>query len=404
VSAIPGEPLSPPARRWVAATLMAAGAAAVAAAVGAGALGLTDSSEFGTRQIALLGVGLASLVAGLSLLDGARRLALRHERTAVVAFALGLSVMTVWFQYQGLRDYQDRPPAAFVEHEQLDRHNLTIDGRLGDPWKYRLLAEWAAGGAIHALDDIGVDRPVLYGFLGLRLVENLAIFLLAWVLYRRLGLAHGRCALGLGLVAVGMTQALLDAGLAFDIYADVAFYLAAAVLLLAGAFAWIVPLTALAALNRETSGLIPVMTMAMAIPAGIRSPRGRRALIAGAIALAVFALTYAEVRHAAGPGELILPYGKHPGTELLTFNVNRTITWEYVARLVNVTPVLALLAVRSWPAELRWMAIAVVPAWIAIHLLASVLAEARLLLVPYALVLVPGALFIGLPRISSTQP
>ena len=151
----------------------------------------------------------------------------------------------------------------------------------------------------------------------------------------------------------------------------------------------------LAALNRETSGLIPLMTMAMAIPAGVRSPRGRRALGAGAVALVAFAATYGAVRAAAGPGDLILPYGRHPGTELLSFNVRRGETWEYLIRLVNVTPLLATLAWRSWPVALRWIGIAVLPAWLAIHFVAAVPAEARLLLVPYALVLVSGALFLA---------
>jgi hypothetical protein len=41
---------------------------------------------------------------------------------------------------------------------------------------------------------------------------------------------------------------------------------------------------------------------------------------------------------------------------------------------------------------LKAFGIAVVPAWIVIHLFTAVLSETRLLLVPFALVLVPGAL------------
>jgi hypothetical protein len=138
----------------------------------------------------------------------------------------------------------------------------------------------------------------------------------------------------------------------------------------------------------------------MARPLGVRSPAGRRALIVGAVSLVVFAVTYAAVRLAVGPADLILPHGQHPGTDLLAYNLGRAVTWENVFRLVNVTPLLALLAVRSWPVELRWLALAVIPVWIVIHLFESVLAEARLLLVPYALVLVPGALFLGVSAAS----
>jgi hypothetical protein len=394
VTAIAGGTPRPSSRR-LAGALIALGAAAVAVAAGAGSLGLTESTEFGIRQIGLLGAGLALVAWGAALLDGVRGLARRHERLAVAVLVVGLSVLTVCFQYQGLRDYEDDQPAHFVEVEQLARHEATLDGGFGDPWRYRLLAEWAASGAIRVLGDAGVDRPVLYGYLGLRLVENLAIFLLAWLLYRRLGLGRRRSAVGLGLIAFGLTQALYHAGLSPDVYAEVAFYLAAALLLLNGAFWWIVPLTALATLNRETSGLIPLMTMAMAFPAGLGTLRARRALLAGGAALVVFAATYAAVRVAVGPGDLIVAYGKHPGPELLGFNLSRGLTWEYVLRVWNVTPILAALAWRAWPTELRWFAIAVLPAWVIAHFAGAVVAEARLMLVPYALVLVPGALFIG---------
>ena len=142
------------------------------------------------------------------------------------------------------------------------------------------------------------------------------------------------------------------------------------------------------------------MTVAMARPLGVHSRAGRRALIVGALSLLVFAVTYGVVRLAVGPADLILPHGQRPGTDLLAYNLGRAVTWGNVLRLVNLTPLLALLAMRSWPVELRCFALAVVPAWILIHLFESVLAEARLLLVPYVLVLVPGALFLGMPAAS----
>jgi hypothetical protein len=372
------------------------GSACVVAAVAA-LRAVTRSEEFGIGRIAILGAGLAAVAGGLSLVDGVQRFSRRHERLVLAAFVALLTLLTVWFQFQGLRNYQHRSPAGWVQIEQLDANRHVLDGTVGDPWRYRLLSEWLADGAIDSLRALGVGHPVLLGFLGVRVAQNAAIFLLAWALYRLLGLGRRRAAFGVALVAWGMSQSLFEASLAFNTYSDVVFYLAAAVLLLRGTLAWIVPLSALAALNRETAGLIPFMTMAMARPWGGRSPAGRRALGVGALSLVVFAITYGSVRWAVGPADLILPHGHHPGTDMLTYNVARTVTWENVLRLVNITPLLALLALRSWPAELRAIGVAVVPAWIVIHLLGGVLAEARLLLVPYALVLVPGALFLGAP-------
>jgi hypothetical protein len=68
------------------------------------------------------------------------------------------------------------------------------------------------------------------------------------------------------------------------------------------------------------------------------------------------------------------------------------VTWDFVFRTVTVVPLVALWHYRRWPPPLRTFALTVVPAWVAVHLFAAVLAETRLLLVPYALVFVPGAL------------
>ena len=55
-------------------------------------------------------------------------------------------------------------------------------------------------------------------------------------------------------------------------------------------------------------------------------------------------------------------------------------------------PFIALWRLRHWPAPLKTFGLAVVPVWLAVHLFAAVIAETRLLLVPYALVAIPGAL------------
>jgi hypothetical protein len=369
----------------------AAGLAVVlaVAAFGSDALGLGGSSVFGAKQGAALAAALIAAVAALVLLG-----VMRRETAALLAFALALSAFTVWFQYQGLESEQGVPSATFVESNQLAGHRARLDGVEGDPWRYRLLSAWGADVAIDGMDAVGVERPVLYGFLGFRVLQNLAIFLLAWALYRRLGLDGRLRAAGLVLVAWGMTQSLEDAGLAFDTYSEVALYLAAGVLILERRYAWVVPLAGLAALNRETSGLIPVMLLATAVLAGPRTRTGRRGALLSLAALAAYGAAYGAVRLAVGPADLILPYGHHPGTDLLEYNLERGDTWPNLLRLFTVTPLLALVAVRRWPAELKAIALAVVPVWTIVHLLAAVVAEVRLFLVPYALVVVPGALLL----------
>jgi hypothetical protein len=317
------------------------------------------------------------------------------DRTRLIPALLvvALTFATVYVQYRGLLvDSGGRDPQQFIEVDLRERHDAIIDHTQGDPWRYRLLSEWGAEAALRAADAVGFSKPAVVGFLGFRVLQNLVIFALMWLYLRKLGIGWFESLLGLGLLAWGFTQALHHQAMSFNTYGDIAFYLATALLILNRRWWWIVPLTVAAAVNRETSGLIPVMLLAVAVAHGVRTDDGRRALRFGVAALVAFGVTYGIVRLAVGSSYLILANGRHPGTELLEYNVARGITWDHAFQTLNVVPLLALAAVRSWPRELKALGIAVAPAWLLIHVFSGVLAESRLLLVPMAVVFVPGLL------------
>jgi hypothetical protein len=317
------------------------------------------------------------------------------DRRSVIAptFVVVLALATVYVQYRGLLvDSGGRDPQQFIEVDLRERHDAILDGVQGDPWRYRLLSEWGAEGSLRVADAAGFSKPAVVGFLGFRVLQNLAIFWMMWLYLRRLGIGWYESLLGLGLLAWGFTQALFHQAMSFNTYGDIAFYLAAGLLILSRRWWWVVPLSVAAAVNRETSGLIPVMLMALAWPLGWRSEEGRRALRIGAIALVTFAATYGVVRLAVGSSFFIKANGQDPGLDLLDYNLTRGQTWDFVFQTLNVLPLLALLAWRRWPAELKAFGLAIVPAWIVIHAFTSVLAESRLLLVPLALVFIPGVL------------
>jgi hypothetical protein len=317
------------------------------------------------------------------------------DRRGLIAPALivALALATVYVQYRGLLvDSAGKDPQAFIEEDLRERHDAIIDHEQGDPWRYRLLSEWGARASLEAADAAGFDKPAVVGFLGFRVLQNLAIFALMWLYLRRLGIGWFESLLGLGLLAWGFTQALHHQAMSFNTYGDIAFYLAGALLILHRRWWWVVPLAVLAAVNRETSGLIPVMLMAMAWPLGVRSDEGRRALRIGLVALVAFGAAYGAVRLIVGSSFFIEADGQSPGLDLLDYNLTRGMTWDFVFQTLNILPLLAALAWRRWPPELKAFGVAVVPAWVAIHLFTSVLAESRLLLVPLAVVFIPGVL------------
>ncbi|HEX8745356.1 MAG TPA: hypothetical protein VF712_19680 [Thermoleophilaceae bacterium] len=378
------------------------GAAAVVAmavallALAADEIGIGGRAGLGPQQV-------AAVVAGLA---GALLLAYRRwgDPALAVALVLSLAAATVFVQYRGL-NLAGQPqwsPDTIVTHWDLPVHRSVLDGAARDPWNYRLLSEWGAELFYDGARELGSDRPEKTGFLAFRVLQNLVILSLAWLLLRRLGLARSAAALGLGLIAWAMTQAVHDAGLSFNTYTDVAAYLAAGLLVLDRRWAWLVPLTALAALNRETSGLIPLMAFAVAAVDGLRTPAGRRGAIHAAAALAAFVVVIAAVRIGRGPVDLIEVHGQSPGKGLFYFNLEQEVTWEMLFRTLNVVPFVALAGLARWPRELRAIGLAVIPVWIVAHAFGSVWAESRLFLAPYALVLVPGAMLAVAAR--SDQP
>jgi hypothetical protein len=135
------------------------------------------------------------------------------------------------------------------------------------------------------------------------------------------------------------------------------------------------------------------MLLAVAVAHGVRTDSGRRALRYGVVALAGYAVTIAAVRLIVGSAPLFKPFNLSPGVDYLSYNLRSGLTWEYLFRTVNIVPIIALAGLGRWPRELKAFALAIVPVWLVAHLLASILAETRLLLVPYAVVFIPGALF-----------
>jgi hypothetical protein len=191
-----------------------------------------------------------------------------------------------------------------------------------------------------------------------------------------------------------MTFSQYDSDLELNTYYDVIFYLFAGLAILYEGWGWIVPTVILAALNRETSGLIPVMLFADQLKFRPRLSLPRKPAGIAAIAMTLYAAVFVGLKLIYGPRKLQVPYGHQPGLNLLWFNVSRPVSWQYMFGVMSVLPVLALLTSRRWPRSLQRICLAIVPAWFMIHLFLSNAqwAESRYFLVPQVMVFIPGAL------------
>lgn len=302
------------------------------------------------------------------------------------------SLATVYWQVETVT-------IRYIKIKQMEKHVDIMQGDAGDPWQYRVLTEYMAEALLRLVKLIDYPRPGISTFVLFRFLQNLLIFSLAAVYYRKLGLNNYLTLLGLSILAWGMTHALYDSDLSFNLYSDIAFYLLAGIFILKRKYIWIIPLVGLAALNRETSGLIPFMLLAAYLVE--RPPEIKlRTVIAIVVAgILVYGIIFFSVRWYYGPRELITAYGYRPGYGIFRFNIDRFVTWMQLTLTLGIIPIMAIVAMRRWPPILRSYFWAVVPIWFGIHIIAAILAESRLVLVPQALVFIPGVLF-GIPGVN----
>jgi hypothetical protein len=300
------------------------------------------------------------------------------------------SVLTVYLQVMSL----EKPFMAYLEQGlQIQRHNAVLQGTAPNPWQYRVLADMFVEGVIRLFQNLNIAHPIGNAFITFRFVQNLLIFWLVYLYYRKLNLSPAHALLGMTLLAWGMTYAFYDSDLQFNTYFDIIFYLLAGLLVLANRPLWMIPLMIFAALNRETSGLIPFLALALIIPWSVGA-KNRKVIAAAAISLVIFAVIFAGLRLMYPNQPISVPHGQHMGLELLRYNLFRALTWTQLFATISIIPALALLAYRNWPAPLRIFFWVVVPLWLLIHPFTSVMAETRVFLVPQVLIFIPGALFL----------
>lgn len=305
---------------------------------------------------------------------------------ALLAGATALTFFTVYDQIF------HRTGIAFILQDQLERHRAVLEGTSIDPWQYRILPELVVEAVVRAARWLQVDDPTLLSFIVVRAAQNLAIFLAAALYWARLGVARLHRMIGLAILAWGFSYAGYASDLALSSYFDLLFYLIAGLLILAGKDLLLLAVVVLATLNRETAGLIPLMLFAGALGADSKLDR-RRLLIAGG-ALMLFVLEYAVLRNLIGERPFMRPHGRTLGMGLLELNLTWLYSYFSTIASFSLIPWLALLYWRRWPPILKRFFWAIVPIWLSVHLVFGAIAEARLLLVPYVIVLLPAALLV----------
>ena len=300
--------------------------------------------------------------------------------------AILLSIATVYAQVNDVS-------VRFIRIQQEKVHLQMMSGVAGNPWQYRILADWMISFLIPVVNRLEIARPEITSFIAFRFLQCMLIFVAAGIYYRKLGLSLMANLLGLSILAWGMSYSLYNSDLSFNNYFDVAFYLMAASLIMSERFIWTIPLMFLAAFNRETSALIPVMLVTHVYFSEGAKEKMKPALLYALAGIVIFAVIFVGLRYYYGEQIFLTADGYYPGFGLMYLNLKRAITWEQILITFGILPILALFAYAEWPKSLKIFFWTVVPIWVAVHFFSSLVAETRLLLVPYALIFIPAVLF-----------
>ncbi len=300
------------------------------------------------------------------------------RRTGVIAvflFSLGLLLVYAHFQSTDIKDKFDLQTAY---------HEAVLAGQAPSPWQYRLFSEWVLEGLIRLMHGLGRDGSFYFAAMVLRIIQNTMIYFLSYLYYRKLGYGRELALIGVVFLTGSMLNSFYKSGFSFNTYFDLVFYLAAGLLILNASFSWLPIVMTVAALNRETSGLVPFLALSM-----IAYGRNRKLDIAWVfLSLFCWVVVFLTLRMIYPDSQLFIPYESPPGLALLLYNLFPT-PWALLLRFFSIVPILGMAVFRSWKPFLGRFFMVLIPIWLGVHLVASVIAETRLFLVPQVLVFIP---------------
>jgi hypothetical protein len=314
------------------------------------------------------------------------------ERSNWLLFALTIIILTFGTVYL----QEKRLGLDYLETTQLARHEAVLNGTAPNPWAYRVLSEYAVEGFILTAKLVHVSRPVAGGFIAFRLVQNAFLFSLALIFYQLLGLTVRDSYIGIVLLSYAITFSWFHSDLSFNTYGDVFFYLLAGCVVFAQwSLWWLLPISFLAALNRETSLFISFFPVASLIGTWGRNWRSfipRIRITAACLLVQVGTLTVLRMMIHTGNLPWQQMWHNEPGWETLRMNLTSSVTLELLGLTLSVLPIAVLWNFRELPAWLKGMFWIMVPAWFTVHFLMVYANETRIFLVPAALIFIPAAL------------
>ena len=277
---------------------------------------------------------------------------------------------------------------------QMERHDRMLNGdsEYFNPWQYRILSALVAEAFARTVQFVMPSIDTVKSFLLLRLMQNVLIFFLAGIYFRKLGILNPWLRLS-GILILGfcMAHSIFQSDLSINTYFDIIFYLIAAILILEKKYVWIIPVTFVAALNRETSALIPAMLVIPAIDWKNRKI-DKKILMIGIASGVAFVIAFVGVRVYFGYRAAVGVKEMTSVLEYIIFNLTFKRMYLQMIGTLAFLPIITILFLGKLSSELRVWFWVMVPIWFIIHFFYSATVESRLFLVPQTLIFVPAFL------------
>jgi hypothetical protein len=324
-----------------------------------------------------------------------------------------------------------------------ERHIALLNGNseFYNPWQYRILAPYTIEGLMwvydYTIDKIypveeklhfnientsGINEETnefirlmqtpgamkyMILFIFFRFFEHLVIFFLTWKLWSAFINNKWLIFFGINFLALALGNAVTAADLSFNTYLDIIFYLLTANLIVYKKNPlWLVPITILAAFNRETGLLIPFLyfisqtdfsnfSLKTINVKSIRFPVLKTWIFTGLLYILFFAIFLGLRMHFGYRPQQV--WKAEAGLPMLKLNLFSAVGMKAFMELIGtfgVIPLIILYKFRSLPHLLRKWFVFIVPAWFGIHFISVVVYQTRLFMVPMILILLPMMLII----------
>lgn len=338
-----------------------------------------------------------------------RRVITLHLKTiarigAVLLFVMLLSLLAVFNQVKA-------KGLAWQEEHYFPVLQSVVDHTAPWPQRGRTFSAYCTVFTAYCFENLGVPRPIGSAFAAIRILQNIAIFLLALLFYRRLGIPFYTGLLGVSVIAWGMTFCASEHFLEIDVYTELILLLCAALALCAQQPGWIIALIVLAIFNRETGLIFPLVWLAAFRKVLVRPLRLFPilcALLPVLIYLIIYKIwivglggTFWQPEAAAAPWTNAL--GVLSIIPLLALAVRRGRIWVPRANTMMAGKFDSELEFGAAKKVLATLMLGILPFWLIIHGVQGTIFSTHALLVPQILLFVPGAL-LCLVRWNETTP